>query len=325
MTQMEGVSQLPEKVSEHLESSLAVSNRQIHSVRWEIEKILEVFTRLDLPLILLKGSAYVLAGLPNSRGRLFSDVDLLVRREKLELVEEELKKEGWLSTGMDEYDEKYFREWIHEIPPLRHNRRNTTLDVHHTILPLTAKYSPNPEKFFERLQPTEVPGVFVFSPEDMVIHSATHLIQEGEFEHGLRDIVDLHYMLDYFSKHEPEFWGRLVPRAIELDLIRPLYYGVRYAKLLLETQMPKEVIAELDVCKPMWLTGGVMDFFLSRALMPNHPSCNKRFTGLARLFLFVRSHYLKMPLRILLPHLARKAWKRHVSKPKPLVPVAEKA
>jgi len=44
--------------------------------------------------------------------------------------------------------------------------------------------------------------------------------------------------------------------------------------------------------------------------LPDHPSCADVFTPVARWLLFLRGHYLRMPLRLLIPHLTRKAWRR---------------
>jgi hypothetical protein len=54
----------------------------------------------------------------------------------------------------------------------------------------------------------------------------------------------------------------------------------------------------------------VMDALFDRALMPDHSTCSDRFTPTARWLLYVRAHYLRMPLRLLVPHLVRKAWRR---------------
>ena len=51
-----------------------------------------------------------------------------------------------------------------------------------------------------------------------------------------------------------------------------------------------------------------LDRLLTVVLRPNHPSCLAAGDGLARWLLFVRSHWLRMPPRLLIPHLVRKAW-----------------
>jgi hypothetical protein len=53
--------------------------------------------RTGLPLILLKGAAYTMAGLAPGRGRMFSDIDILVPKERLDEVEAALMLHGWAS------------------------------------------------------------------------------------------------------------------------------------------------------------------------------------------------------------------------------------
>jgi hypothetical protein len=53
-----------------------------------------------------------------------------------------------------------------------------------------------------------------------------------------------------------------------------------------------------------------MDQLFGPALRPNHPSCRDGMSGFALWLLYVRSHYLLMPVRVLVPHLVRKAYVR---------------
>ncbi len=50
----------------------------------------------------------------------------------------------WIKS--DPYDDLYYRRWMHELPPLVHSERGQLVDVHHTILPLTAGRSPMPRR-----------------------------------------------------------------------------------------------------------------------------------------------------------------------------------
>jgi hypothetical protein len=59
---------------------------------------------------------------------------------------------------------------------------------------------------------------------------------------------------------------------------------------------------------PAPLGEGLMDALLGRALRPPHPSCADRLTPLALFLLYIRGHYLRMPLGLLMPHLFRKAF-----------------
>ena len=61
-----------------------------------------------------------------------------------------------------------------------------------------------------------------------------------------------------------------------------------------------------------------MFHLFSRALRPEHPTCDDLRTRIARFVLYVRAHYLRMPLHLLLPHLIRKAYVRRFPKKAPI-------
>jgi len=293
-----------------LDSAHIVSESHDRRVRWEARQIRDALEHLNIPVILLKGAAYVLSELPAACGRLFYDIDIMVRKADLEVVEQALRRKGWISTHLDAYDQRYYRQWMHELPPLRHIKRKTVLDVHHTILPETARMSPDPGKLIAAAQPLDGQGCLkILAPTDMVLHSAAHLFHDGELEPGLRDLTDLDSLLRHFGRNQA-FWAELVEHARELDLTRPLYYALRYTQSILGTPVPETVQQSARAGRPVWFAPALMDTVFTRALAPDHPSCDTLFTGLARWFLYVRAHYLRMPLHLLIPHLIRKAIKR---------------
>jgi len=301
---------VPPQVLVHLESARILAEGHERSVRWEVNRICYALKSRDVPVILLKGAAYMMADLPFANGRVFSDIDLLVVREDLEKAERALFLNGWLSSHLDDYDKRYYRKWMHELPPLKHMTRRSVLDVHHTILPLTASLKPDSSKLFAAIVPLNGnPQVFTLSPIDMVLHSATHLFHEGEFEHGFRGLTDLDGLLRHFSTDVEDFWIRLIDRAADLDLKKPLYYALKYTQAILFTPIPADAIESIGDGVPKGLSAKLMDALFVRALHPYHYSCDRFGSGLARWLLFVRSHYLRMPLYLLIPHLIRKATK----------------
>ncbi|MCG5497518.1 nucleotidyltransferase family protein [Ectothiorhodospira variabilis] len=305
--------QIPPRPVLHLSSVATVADRQHVMLAWEVEQVRQALAPQGTRVILLKGGAYVMAGLPVARGRLFSDIDILVPHDVLKETEQALFAFGWLCQGYDAYDRRYYRQWMHELPPLTHISRKSVLDVHHTILPPTARLRPDPRRLMEAAVPVEHhKGVFVLCPEDMVLHSATHLFHDGELEHGLRDLADLDDLLRHFAQRDG-FWDRLVARGYEMDLARPLFYALRYCRALLETPVPPEVMASLERAGPPSYLRAVLDRLFERGLSPHHPLCDDRFSSLARWLLYVRSHYLRMPMHLLLPHLVRKAFKKNRS------------
>lgn len=302
---MEGIPDAPYR---HITSALKMANRQDLAIRWEVSRIAKAMSLFGIDFVLLKGAAYVMAELPCSRGRTFSDVDILVPKTRIIDAENALRIHGWQSGHHDEYDQRYYRQWMHEIPPMMHVRRGTTIDVHHAILPETARIKVNTAALFENVLPVKgFNNVFVLGPIDMVLHSATHLFHEGELDNGLRDLFDLDSMLCNFSRNEG-FWAALLPRALELGLERPLFYAIRFANILLNTPVPANLLHDLSKAAPPFWVGHLMTACYKRALRPNHSSSSPRWTWLARKALYIRSHWMRMPIGQLVRHLAHKAF-----------------
>jgi hypothetical protein len=291
----------------HLEAARTVSLAQEEAVRREVMHICLALRRAGTEGILLKGAAYVFAALPAARGRQFSDIDILVPRAALGEVEAALMLKGWATTHHHPYDQRYYRQWIHELPPLQHATRLTVVDVHHAILPPTARLKPDSRKLWAASRPIAgTDPLRLLAPADMVLHSAAHLFCNEEFSNGLRDLADLDSLLRHFGQ-QPEFWEGLVGRAEELDLGRPLYYALRYLKRVLATSVPAQVLRRAEAACPPAPLQLLMDAFFLRVLQPDHPSTADALTRLAKRALYVRAHWLRMPPLLLAYHLTAKA------------------
>jgi hypothetical protein len=311
--------QVPAPARTHLEWARAAGERHAQAVRYEVRQIGRALSGLNLPLILLKGGAYAMAGLQAGRGRMFSDIDILVPKAQLGEVEAALMLHGWATTHQDAYDQRYYREWMHELPPMEHLRRGNVIDVHHAILPETAAARPDPDKL--RATAVALPGsepgmppLAVLAPRDMVLHSAVHMFSEGEFSHGLRNLFDLHRLLLEFGRQDG-FWDGLPARARELELARPLFYALRYCRRLLGTPVPDAVFRNIAADGPRQPVLAWMDSLFLRALLPAHPSCSDALTPVAHGMLYIRGNWLRMPFFMLLRHLFHKAFVSPDAKP----------
>jgi hypothetical protein len=301
---------VPAQPRAHLEWVRALATRHGQAVRFEVECIQAALARVEglAPLLLLKGAAYAMAGLRAGAGRLFGDIDILVPASRLDEVESALMLHGWASTQVDAYDQRYYRQWMHELPPMQHVRRQSSIDVHHAILPQTASVRPDPALLRAAAVPIGgAPGLATLAPADMVLHSAVHLFFDGEFDKGLRDLLDLHHLFGEFGARSG-FWEALPARARALELERPLFYALRYSRRLLGTPVPDTVLAALAPAGPNRALLALMDALFERALLPLHASCGDAFSGPARFALYVRGNWLRMPPLMLARHLFHKAF-----------------
>ena len=296
---------LPAEVLIQIQAERAIAVENQRSLRWEVNRIQRALAELDVPVILLKGAAYIFAGLPPAPGRLATDVDILVPKETLADVERALTDRGWETMKLDAYDQRYYRTWMHELPPLCHRDRDVVVDVHHNILPESGRLHPDPRELVKSSRLVEGEHVKVLAPHDMVLHSAAHLFQDGELNGGLRDLLDLDSLLRHFGSSE-SFWGGLLSRAQTMDLERPLFYALRHCEQWLGTRVPDTSILK----RPLASALAIMDALTRRSLMPDGWEPHSLQTQFARWLLYVRSHWLRMPPVLLTRHLLRKAWAR---------------
>ncbi|MEO8304435.1 MAG: nucleotidyltransferase family protein [Betaproteobacteria bacterium] len=299
---------IPGKARDHIRAAFIEVESSQTAVRFECNRVLHALGTRSPPLILLKGAAYLLAGLPLSRGRYIGDLDFMVSREKIDELERTLIEKGWAPTEMDEYDQRYYREWTHEIPPLLHPERETLLDIHHTIAPLTSKVQPDAGALVAAAVPLHDPRLRVLAPADMVLHSAVHLFND-EVGKPLRDLFDLHDLLGHFGAR-PGFWSELNDRARMHRLGRPFYYALRYTQRLLGTAIPPAVLIDAAVWAPPRLLRPMMDWIFEQRFLPELPEEPRTGAAFARWLYYVRTHWLRMPPQLLARHLTIKAARR---------------
>jgi hypothetical protein len=263
---------------------------------WEAEMARRALAPLAVPVILLKGTAYVAADLPAGLGRSIGDLDIMVPRESLDAVQEALLGAGWEWVKEDSYDDLYYRRWMHELPPLIHKERDRMIDVHHTILPLTARPTPDAASMIDESVLLDN-GQRVLSPPDMVLHALAHLFADGDLAGGLRNLWDIDRMLRHFAE-EPGFWERLGERARRHQLISQTARALRLAARVYGTPVDRRLAGRAAASDRL---------FEQRLLARNGWGQGTR-RGL-RFGFYVRSHWLRMPPLMLARHLWNKARK----------------
>jgi hypothetical protein len=292
----DGAGGQPGKLGGILENARVRSNHDRRMLSFEAERIHRALMGTGIRPILLKGGAYVAAHLPAGLGRRVSDIDILVEEKDLERVEKRLTEAGWMvePSTADPYDQHYYRAWMHELPPLRHKGRRTLIDVHHRLLPRTARVRPDHIPMMAAAVPVEGGRLLAFGAPDRFIHSAIHIFADGAFETPARSLIELAYLFRDLDEKE---WETLIARAEMLGVGAPVvaalwavaqFFGDERAAGLLAGRRPGLVLR--------WcVTAAALD---------------RRSVPLARLMLYLRSHYLRMPLPHLLRHLIRKALRR---------------
>jgi len=296
---------LPDYTKHHFRNAEILAEKQHRQVAFEATELIHFLSGLHITPIFLKGAAYALTNnLGLGLGRTFSDIDILVPKESIELVEQKLKIFGYFGEPLTSYDENYYRSWTHEVPPLRHHARGTIIDIHHNLIPPVSGRAPDMKVFMRHIVKT-AEGFCTLDLSAMTLHSIIHLFINEDFKNAFRDLTDLHLLFEDFSDDD---WRKLVELSIETGFTLELILATRYCHLLLTTNIPSLVFNELEKYKPAKLRMLLLDFIFMRTLVPKHPLTGSPSQKVAVFFAFVRGHFLKMPFHILLGHLTMKSF-----------------
>lgn len=265
---------------------------------WEAQCARRALADYPGRVVLLKGTAFAAAGYDAALGRSIGDLDILVARTGLDQVEALLLKAGWEWVKPDPYDDAYYRQWMHELPPLIHAERDRMIDVHHTILPLTAKPTPDAAALIADARPLPS-GLYVLSPADILCHAAAHLIADGDLSGGMRNLWDIDRLVRQFAVAEPGFAETLAERAKLHGLTDAVSRALRLSARLFGTPA-------LWPARPDPADG----LFLRRITAVD--GWGRKTRKLTRQGFYIRSHLLRMPPTMLARHLWTKWRKGHL-------------
>ena len=285
---------LPRKTTQILAAARRESAHQRTRALWEAEMARRALAPLGVPVVLLKGTAFHAANLAAAAGRSVGDLDILVPRERMAQVEAALLAAGWeRMKEADGYDDLYYRRWMHELPPLIHRDRDRMIDVHHTILPPTARPTPDARALIADSVALES-GLRILAPADMVIHAAAHLFADGDLAGGLRNLWDIDRLLRQFDS--AAFRAQLAARADLHQLRRSTARALRLATRLYGSPIDRDWAGRDRIADRL---------FEARLLARNGWGQPRR--PLLRFAFYVRSHWLRMPPAMLARHLWVKA------------------
>jgi hypothetical protein len=252
---------------------------------WEAEMARRALAPTGMPVVLLKGTAFVAAGLQAGVGRSIGDLDILVPRARIDEAEAVLLAAGWEWVKPDPYDDLYYRRWMHELPPLIHRERDRMIDVHHTILPLTARIRPDAEALIADSAALGN-GLSILSPNDMLCHAAAHVFADGDLAGGMRNLWDIRCLVEEFGTEG------LAARAEHHGLGTAMARALRLSEALYGT--PGRVSAADRL-------------YLQR--LTARDGWGRPTRRLTRLGFYIRSHWLRMPPMMLARHLWTK-WRK---------------
>ena len=224
-----------------------------------------------------------------------ADVDLLVPESAVDRASALLDGLGYVVAQEKDnpYDRRYYRVYMHEVAPRRHPVRDVELDLHFRLLPRTHRHAFAMEPVWERVRRLPGSAYHGLADADLFIHAAIHFLIDGEGREATRRLVELHDLLDLWPDRTSARRA-VLPRARELGLAPVLEAAFALLDELEEScggQSRRRITGPLGLARrALWRVQAEEE--------------GGQAATLARRFLWLRGHLLRMPLPLLLRHLA---------------------
>ncbi|OBP15071.1 hypothetical protein A5320_06660 [Rheinheimera sp. SA_1] len=289
---------IPDKVKTHLYSGYIYAQKQKISLIKEMLKLEPFFSDAPYPCVLLKGCAYRLTELAMARGRVFSDIDILVPQQQFPDALQRLNEAGFIEFGMSDYDRRYYLRWSHQHPPLIHYLRGVSIDLHHHIYPVSSQENILIEPMLRQSIPLAGSSFAVPTKALMFVHACVHLFYQDETHKLVKDLWDLYQLyLDAIAEGETD----IVQAATDLNAQAAVYYAFDVLEWLFQINVSAQALSQL---KPFanHSQRRSMRWLLAQLFNPQ-----SSWYRLAHIWWTIRGHLLKMGPMTLLYHSVAKS------------------
>ena len=254
------ISLLPFAPAERLRSTYygnAARNALLYD---ELRAVLTMLREQGSEVIVLKGAALAETVYPHRALRPMSDIDLLVRRERLAEIETKLLEMGYVPD-----ERRKTREWFHA----HHyhlgfvNSSGIPIEIHWHVARPNHRFSIDIDGFWERAQSNKIAGVeaLVLSPEDLLLHICQHMHKHALIG-GIRPLCDIAHAVEYYGNAIN--WMEFRSRSGQWGISPYVYLALYLAKELFEAHIPRFFLddfepADFDRAVIPWAKERVLD------------------------------------------------------------------
>lgn len=208
-----------------------------------LESIVAALRAEGIDPVLLKGTALVLTLYDQPALRSMQDIDLLVEAGRVGAAVAALERLGYRGIA-SERSAAFYASHHHATPMIGMGGR-VIVEIHRGLVPADSGLRLDPAPFMERAVRTAARGgsYLVLSREDQILHACLHLSYCDRFVGRLRDLMDVHALLELEARNLD--WGRLLEAASRVEAARSLYSTLDLSRRLLGTPVPAEAMNEM--------------------------------------------------------------------------------
>jgi hypothetical protein len=272
---------IPSEIFEGLKEDYYLNVRKNTLIFEELRKALKAFRESGLQVMVLKGAALAEKVYGSIALRPMADIDLLVKKEDLKRLDEQLKMLGYQASDMLVDNIDFSSTYLTTLDYRSSSENSISFHIHWHFVNSTIpseSYIKNIRmvNIWENAEKIKVADVetLVMAPHHLIIHLSEHALRVTHSLSKLSFLCDISEAVNYYKGRLD--WDRLIKESLEFNLNRMVYLSLYFASEFLEAQIPEDVLTRL---KPK-------RFSLWEKIFMNAISNNNRFPGLSYLVHF---------------------------------------
>lgn len=267
---------LPRYVTERLKEDYYLNAARNTLIFEELGRVLKAFKKAGLQVIALKGAALAEAVYGNLALRSMSDVDLLVKKEDLYQIDEQLKILGYFPCDRAVNDIDLSSTYLTTLDYRSSSRNSPSFHIHWHFVNSTIPhehYTKNikMEDIWQDAEKTRIAHVetWIMAPHHLLIHLSEHALRVTHSLGKLSFFCDINEAINFYRERLD--WDRLIKDSFKFNLDRMVYLTLYFTSEFLAAKIPEYVLLKLRPKR----------FSLSERIFMNSISNNNRFPNLS--------------------------------------------
>lgn len=236
---------MPEDVFKSLQLSFYHNVMQNKRISQELSKLLRLFQRHHIQVIVLKGAClantvYTYPGL-----RVMMDLDLLLPVETMSQAVALLVADGYQPQGpLGQVITDHFAV-LHHLPPFRHPDSTINIELHSAVAPPDRFYTVDSQELWAQARPLpiETAAASSLDVEDLLLYTCMHATYRHLLELDGRFLCDLDAIIHTYQQVID--WKLVETRARARQWLNGVYLSLELAHTLLATPLPPLVLQAL--------------------------------------------------------------------------------
>ncbi len=241
---------LPDEPAARLSNGAARVAAEQLNMTHELARLLKVFNKSDVPVMLLKGAALTQTVYADPGLRPMSDLDLLVRPEHMDAAFGILEGAG-CRRGAELLRDDFFPRFYYETEWLTNSPRPVRIDLHARALrPLRISRTMPDDALWHGSRRIDIHGAtaWIPSPEAMFIHLCAHAAY-----HGCARLIWLYDLRRFVDHHRGDMdWPLVLRLCRRWRLSLPVRVAIERCRDVVGNSCPSEVIEQLAAHRASW-------------------------------------------------------------------------